>query len=223
MTETSPFAPDTLFSIGPVPVSTQVVVTWCIMLALVVASALITSRFSDKPGRGQVILESVVVGIAEQIRGVIGRDATPYLPLLGTFFLYVAAANLTPLIPGVKAPTARLETTAALALMVYVSVHYFGIRSRGLWAYLKGYAHPNILLLPLNIVSEISRSFSLMIRLFGNLMSHELVIAIIITLAGLFVPIPFMALAILIGLIQAYIFTVLATVFLGGAVTGEAT
>ena len=133
-------------------------------------------------------------------------------------FLFLVCANLTAVVPGAKPPTGHVETPAMLAAIVFLSVHYYGIRSRGLLAYLRRYTRPNLLLLPLNVLSEITRTFSLMVRLFGNMMSHEFVIAIVVFLAGLFLPIPFMLLGILIGIIQAYIFTVLAAVFIGGAV-----
>jgi F-type H+-transporting ATPase subunit a len=128
------------------------------------------------------------------------------------------AANLSGVVPGVQAPTARLETPAALALIVFVSVHYFGVRARGPLGYLASFAKPKLIMLPLNIISEVTRTFSLMVRLFGNVMSGEFVIALVVSLAGLFLPIPFMAIEILLGLVQAYIFTVLATVFIGAAV-----
>jgi F-type H+-transporting ATPase subunit a len=125
-------------------------------------------------------------------------------------------------VPGAKPPTGHIETPAALAGIVFLSVHFFGIRSLGGLDYFKRYIKPNPLLLPLNVLSEITRTFSLMIRLFGNIMSHEFVLAIVLFLAGLLLPIPFMLLGILIGIIQAYIFTVLAAVFIGAAVGGEA-
>jgi len=122
------------------------------------------------------------------------------------------------MLPGVEAPTSKLETPAALALIVFVSVHYFGMRTRGFLGYLASFAEPKLIMLPLNIVSEVTRTFSLMVRLFGNIMSGEFVIGLVVALAGLFVPIPLMLLEILLGIIQAYIFTVLATVFIGAAI-----
>jgi F-type H+-transporting ATPase subunit a len=147
----------------------------------------------------------------------VNRDPAEFLPLLGTLFIFLVVANLSSLLPGIHAPTASIETPAALAAIVFFSVHVFGVRRHGLGGYLKGYLKPNPLLLPLNILSEFTRSFSLAMRLFGNIMSDALVIAIVLALAGLLVPIPFMAFQILIGLIQAYIFTVLAAVYIGGA------
>jgi F-type H+-transporting ATPase subunit a len=175
-------------------------------------------RTSVHAGRLQSALEIVVETVSEQLVEIIGREASRYLPLLGTLFVFLVCANLSVIVPGVKPPTGRLETPAALAVIVFFSVHYFGIRSRGLLHYVRRYTRPNPLLLPLNILSEITRIFSLMVRLFGNIMSHELVIAVVILLAGLLLPIPFMLLFILIGIIQAYIFTVLAAVFIGAGV-----
>lgn len=217
----NPLVPDILFHIGPVPVSRAVLTTWVIM-ALMAAIALGTLRASAH-GEGSTagILEIVVEGIADQVEEIIGRDPWPYIPLLGSLFLFVALANLAAIVPGGSPPTGRIETPAALAVIVFASVHYFGIRERGAKAYFRHYCQPNCLLLPLNVLSELTRTFSLMIRLFGNMMSHEFVIAIVLVLAGLFVPIPFMLLGILIGLVQAYIFTILATVYIGAAISGR--
>ncbi len=153
-----------------------------------------------------------------QIEEVIRKDARPFLPILGTLFIFLVAANLSGVLPGVEAPTGKLETPAALALIVFVSVHFFGVRARGPLGYLASFAQPKLIMLPLNIISEVTRTFSLMVRLFGNVMSGEFIIALVVALAGLFVPIPLMALEILVGLVQAYIFTILATVFIGAAV-----
>ncbi len=214
-----PFELEPVFHLGPVPVTEPVVTTWGLMIGLSVASWLGTrNATTEDPSRLQSTLEILVELLEQQIEAVVHRAAAPFMPLLGTLFLFLVAANLSMLIPGVAPPTAHVETPAALALVVFFSVHAFGLRAQGLRAYLKGYLEPNPLLLPLNVFSELTRTFSLMIRLFGNIMSHEIVVGIVVALAGLFVPIPFMALGILIGVIQAYIFTVLSAVFLGAAV-----
>lgn len=218
--ETSPLAPDILWHLGPVPISRPVVTTWAIMAVLTAVSWLGLRRASVRGGGLQTVLEIVVETLAGQIQEIIRRDPWPYLPLLGTLFIFLVLANVSAIVPGVKPPTGHIETPAALAAIVFLSVHIFGIRSRGTLEYLRRYIRPNPLLLPLNVLSEITRTFSLMVRLFGNIMSHELVIAIVVFLAGLFLPIPFMLLGILIGIIQAYIFTVLAAVFIGAAVGG---
>jgi F-type H+-transporting ATPase subunit a len=218
MTVASPLASTVLFSLGPVPITAPVVTTWAIMAALGAGCWLATRRLALRPGRPQAALEVMLTAILGQIRDVMRVDARPFLPLLGTLFIFLAVANLSGVLPGVAAPTSRLETPGALALVVFVSVHFFGVRAQGLIGYLASFARPRLVMLPLKLISEVTRTFSLMVRLFGNVMSGEFVIGLVVALAGLFVPIPFMILEILIGLIQAYIFTILAAVFIGAAV-----
>jgi F-type H+-transporting ATPase subunit a len=214
----SPLASATLFHLGPVAITRPVVTTWAIMAVLTLGSWVVTRRLAPRPDRRQATLELIVSGIVGQVEEVIRKEARPFLPILGTLFIFLVAANLSGVLPGVEAPTGKLETPAALALIVFVSVHFFGVRARGPLGYLASFAQPKLIMLPLNVVSEITRTFSLMVRLFGNVMSGEFMIALVVGLAGLFVPIPLMALEILVGLVQAYIFTVLATVFIGAAV-----
>jgi F-type H+-transporting ATPase subunit a len=214
----SPLASAVLFHLGPIAITRPVITTWIIMAALAGASWLVTRRLKTEADRRQAVLEIVVGGIAQQIEEIIRKDARPFLPLLGTLFIFLVIANLSGLVPGVEAPTSKLETPAALALIVFFSVHFFGVRTRGLRGYLASFAEPKLIMLPLNILSEVTRTFSLMVRLFGNVMSGEFVIALVVALAGLFVPIPLMVLEMLVGIVQAYIFTVLATVFIGAAV-----
>jgi F-type H+-transporting ATPase subunit a len=187
------------------------------MLVLALTSWLVTRRLQKRPDGRQALLEIVVTGILTQIQDVIRKDPRPFLPFLGTLFIFLVAANLSGVLPGVEGPTGKLETPAALALIVFFSVHYFGVRAKGIRGYLASFAKPKLIMLPLNVLSELTRTFSLMLRLFGNIMSGEFIIALIIALAGLFVPIPLMVLEILVGLVQAYIFTVLAAVFIGAA------
>jgi F-type H+-transporting ATPase subunit a len=223
MSEPSPLASRVLFHVGPVGITDQVATTWGIVVALSLVAFLATRRLATRPGRAQAAAEALVLVVEDQIRGVMRRDPRPFLPLLGGLFLFIATANLCSLLPGVRSPTASLETPLALALIVFFSVHAYGIREKGLWKYLKGYAEPSVLMLPLHVLSEITRTFSLMVRLVGNIMSHELIIGVVVALAGLVVPIPFMALGVLIGLVQAYIFTILAAVFIGAAVGASET
>jgi F-type H+-transporting ATPase subunit a len=204
-----------------VAITQPVVTTWGIMAVLTVTCWLLTRRLALKPGRLQAVLELLVTGVAGQINDVMRKDPRPFLPLVGTLFIFLVTANLSGVLPGVQAPTAKIETPAALALIVFFAVHYFGVRAQGPLGYLASFAKPKLIMLPLNIISEITRTFSLMVRLFGNVMSGEFVIALVVALAGLFVPVPLMALEILVGLVQAYIFTVLATVFIGAAVGGD--
>lgn len=214
----SPLQTTILFHIGIVPISRTVVTTWGLMAALTVASWIVTRSFRVDAGGWQAMVETVVLGIEEQIAALLSRDAAPFLPLLGTLFIFLVAANLCGIVPGVRAPTASIETPAALAAIVFLSTHFYGVRIQGVGGYLKHYLKPNAIMLPFNILSELTRTFSLAMRLFGNIMSEEMMAAIVLALAGLLVPIPFMAFGILIGLVQAYIFSVLATVFIGGGI-----
>jgi F-type H+-transporting ATPase subunit a len=214
----SPLTLKTAFTLGPVPVTVPVVVTWGLMGALTLASVIVTRRLRVRPTRSQAVAELVVSAIEGQIRDTMGVAPRPYLPLIGTLFLFILAANWSSLIPGLEPPTARIETDAALAIIVFFAVIWFGIRARGLRGYLKTFAEPTFLMIPLNIVETFTRTFSLIVRLFGNVMSGAFIIGIILSLAGLIVPIPFMGIEMLIGAIQAYIFTVLAMVFIGSAI-----
>jgi len=213
----NPLKTEILFHLGPVPISEAVATTWAIMALLVLVSWIGLRRASIDAGPLQTALEVIIETLTTQISEIMGKSSAQFVPLIGTLFLFLVCANLSAVFPGAQAPTAHIETPAALAAIVFLSVHYFGIRSRGWRDYVRHYTRPSPILLPLNILSEITRTFSLMIRLFGNMMSHEFVLAIVAFLAGLIVPIPFLALGILIGLIQAYIFTVLAAVYIGAA------
>jgi F-type H+-transporting ATPase subunit a len=210
-----------VFSLGPVPITQPVVTTWGLMAALVLGAGLATRRLSVIASRRQAILELLVVTLEQQISETMGQPGRRYLPFLGTLFLFLVAANLSSLLPGVEAPTAFLATAAALALLVFLSVHFYGVRQHGIRRYLGRFMKPTPLMLPLNILAGITRTFSLMVRLFGNIMSGAFLMAIVLSLAGLFVPIPIMALELLTGIVQAYIFAVLATVFVGAAVGKE--
>jgi F-type H+-transporting ATPase subunit a len=215
----SPLSTTTLFPIGPVPISETVAVTWGLMAALALGSWLATRSLTLSPSRTQTVLELVVGAIEDQIRATVRVAPGPYVPMIGTLFLFILTANWSSLIPGVEPPTAHIETDAALGLIVFLAIIYFGIRARGLRGYLKTFAEPSIVMIPLNVVETFTRTFSLIVRLFGNMMSAVFIIGIILSLAGLLVPIPLMALDLLVGAIQAYIFAVLAIVFIGSAIS----
>lgn len=217
----SPFEADVLIQIGPVPIATAVVVTWGLMLALGLGAYLLTRRLQMRPGRLQAALEGMVDLLSGEIRGTLRTEPAPFLPLIGTLFLYILAANWSSLIPGIEPPTARLETDAALAAIVFLASVYFGITRQGIRGYLRTYAHPSILMLPINLIEAVTRTLSLTLRLFGNIVSGVFVIGIILSIAGLLVPIPLMALDMLTGAVQAYIFATLAMVFIGAATTEE--
>lgn len=217
----SPLVSAVVFRVGPVDVTQPVVTTWAIMAVLAVGAWAATRRLTPQPGRRQIILELLVIGMLDQIEEVVRKDGRPLLPLLGTLFVFLLTANVSGLLPGVQAPTGKLETPAALALVVFLAVHYYGVRALGLRAYLASFARPKLIMLPLNLLAQVTRTFSLMVRLFGNVMSGEFLIGLVLSLAGLFVPVPLMALELLVGIVQAYIFSVLATVFIGAAAGGS--
>jgi F-type H+-transporting ATPase subunit a len=215
----SPLSSTILAQIGPVPITQAIVTTWGIMALLVIGSFLLTRRLALRPGRRQALLELVVSTLDTQIVQTSGAPPAPYRAFIGTLFLFILAANWSSLIPGVAPPTAQLETDAALALLVFLSVIWFGVRSDGVGGYLRSFASPNPVMIPLNILQSLTRVFSMFVRLFGNVMSGVFVIGIVASLAGLLVPIPLMALDLLTGLVQAYIFAVLAMVFITSTVT----
>ena len=197
-----------------------IVFTWALMLVLVVGSKLVTRKLSMglERSRWQNLLEIVVTGIEGQIEEVGLRRPKKYLAFLGTIFLFLAAAAICTVIPGYEPPTASLSTTVALALCVFVAVPFYGIEEQGLGGYLKSYAEPTVIMLPFNIISEISRTLALAVRLFGNMMSGAMIIGILLTITPFVFPIVMTALGLLTGMVQAYIFTILAGVYIAAAV-----
>jgi F-type H+-transporting ATPase subunit a len=214
----SPLVLNILFHIGPVPITEPVLVTWVIMALLVGGAWLATRRLSLRPSRLQAFLELIVETVDSQIRDTMQAEPAPYRAFIGTLFVFIFVANWSSLVPGVEPPTAHVETDAALALLVFLAVILFGIRAGGVRGYLSTFASPSPLMIPLNFIESLTRTFSLLVRLFGNVMSGVFVIGIVLSLAGLLVPIPLMALDLLTGAVQAYIFAVLAMVFIAGAI-----
>jgi F-type H+-transporting ATPase subunit a len=215
---TSPLASVALFHLGPVPITAGVVATWVIMAVLAIGSILVTRRLSLVPSKTQAFFELIVDTVDGQIRDTMRLEPAPYRAFVGTLFIFIFVANWSSLIPGVEPPTAHIETDAALALLVFVAVIWFGIRASGIRGYLSTFASPNPIMIPLNFIESLTRTFSLLVRLFGNVMSGVFVIGIVLSLAGLLVPIPLMALDLLTGAVQAYIFAILAMVFIAGAI-----
>ena len=214
----SPLTSTPLFHIGPAPVTAAVVVTWAIIVILVGGSAVLTRRLKLDPSRTQSVCELIVETVDSQIRETMQLEPGPYRAFIGTLFAFIFVANWSSLIPGVQPPTAHLETDAALAIVVFAAIIWFGIKAGGFGGYLKTFATPSIVMVPLNIIESITRTFSLFVRLFGNVMSGVFVIGIVLSLAGLLVPIPLMALDLLIGAVQAYIFAILAMVFIASGI-----
>jgi F-type H+-transporting ATPase subunit a len=210
---------------GFVTLNATIVTTWALMLVLAVGAKLITRRLATDVtiSRWQCALEILVTGIDKQIEAV-GLDAPQrYISFVGTLFLFIATANLFTIIPGYEPPTGSLSTTAALALCVFVAVPIFGIRKRGWSGYLRSYLEPTIIMLPFNIISELSRTLALAVRLFGNMMSGTMILAILLTITPLVFPVAMSALGLLTGMVQAYIFSILATVYIAAATGTRAT
>lgn len=216
--KTNPFHHELVWQIGPMLITRPVVTTWIVMAVMVVLSWWVTRRLSvDKPGRVQCFAELLITTLRDEMKSTMRLDPEPFVPLIGTLFLFILFANLSGLMPGAEPPTAALETDLVLALAVFFAVTGWGVKRHGVWGYMKSYAQPNLFVLPLNLLEAVTRVLSMTVRLFGNIMSGMFISAVVLGLAGLLVPIPFMALDLLTGLIQAYIFMVLAMVFIAAA------
>lgn len=208
-----------LWQHGFFKLNVTIVTTWVLMAVMVVGAKLITRNLEHKVhiSRWQSLLEVIVVNIRKQIEEVGLPHPEKYLGFLGTLFLFIALSNLCTIIPGYEPPTGSLSTTAALALSVFVAIPLYGIAESGLGAYLRSYTRPTVLMLPFNIISELSRTLALAIRLFGNIMSGTMILAILLTITPFLFPIVMSLLGLLTGMVQAYIFSVLATVYIAAA------
>ena len=204
---------------GFVVLNSTIVTTWALMLAMTVGAMLITRKLKTEGdiSRWQGFLEIVVTTIQKQIQEVGLLHPEKYLPFIGTLFLFIAVSNLCAILPWYEPPTGSLSTTSALAISVFVAVLLFGIEEQGLAGYLKSYLKPTFIMLPFNIISEFSRTFALAIRLFGNIMSGTMIVGILLTIAPLIFPIFMNLLGLLTGMVQAYIFSILATVYIAAA------
>jgi len=204
---------------GFLTLNATIVFTWLLMLALVIGSTLVTRKLSTGLQRSgwQNLLEIVVTAIEKQIQDVGLTPPQKYIGFLGTLFLFVGAASLCTVIPGYETPTGSLSTTAALALCVFVAVPFFGIEEQGVGDYLKSYTKPTFIMLPFNIIGEVSRTLALAVRLFGNMMSGAMIVGILLTITPFIFPIFMTALGLLTGMVQAYIFSILAAVYIAAA------
>ena len=215
------FSPPVLFRVGPVEVTGTVLYSLIASAVLVGFALLVRAGLRWRPTGWAVAAEFLVESFEGIMRDMSGEDPRRCTPLVVTLALFVGVANLLGLVPGLHAPTADFSTTAALAVVVFLAVPYYGIRARGVGGYLRHYLEPTPLMLPLEIIAELSRTLALAVRLFGNVMSEELVIAVLLLIAGLLVPVPIMMLAVLTGVVQAYIFAVLTVVYLSAVVRGR--
>jgi F-type H+-transporting ATPase subunit a len=211
-----------LWQYGFLKLNATIMTTWGLMLLLGLGAHLITRKLTSEviPSRWQAALEILITGINEQIKEVGLSAPERYIGFIGTLFIFIATANLLTLVPGYTPPTSSLSTTAALALCVFVAVPAFGVGRRGWRRYLKSYLQPTIIMLPFNLISELSRTLALAVRLFGNMMSGTMIIAILLTITPFIFPVAMTALGLLTGLVQAYIFSILATVYVAAA-TGD--
>lgn len=216
------FTAPVLIRIGPVEVTTTVVYSLIASFMLIGFALLVRFGLRRRLSAAQVAAEGLIEHLEAILGEMAGSDPRPYTPLIATLALYVGVSNLLGLVPGLHAPTADLSTAAALAAIVFFAVPFYGIRARGLAGYLRHYLEPSPLLLPLEIITELSRTLALAVRLFGNIVSEELVLAVLLGIAGLLVPVPLMMLSVLTGLVQAYIFAVLTIVYLSAGVRATA-
>ncbi|MBN1152980.1 MAG: F0F1 ATP synthase subunit A [Dehalococcoidia bacterium] len=207
------------FKWGFATLNATILFTWVVMALLVTLAWLTTRRLGSGRSvtRRQTLFEMLITFMRSQIREITDQDPDRYLPFIGSLFLFISVSNLLEVVPGYHAPTGSINTTAALALVVFFAVPIFGVAEQGLLGYLKHYAQPTPLMLPFNIIGELSRTLALAVRLFGNVMSGALVVAVLVAIVPIFVPIVMEALGLLIGQVQAYIFAVLATVYIGAA------
>ncbi|CAN5541203.1 F0F1 ATP synthase subunit A [soil metagenome] len=205
---------------GFITLNLTIVTTWALMVVLIIAARLVTRKLKTDItiSRWQCVLEMIVTGINKQIKDVGLNNPEQYIGFIGTLFLFIGAANLCIIFPGYTPPTASLSTTTAMALCVFIAVPFFGIEKSGLGGYLKSYLKPTFIMLPFNLISEVSRTLALAVRLFGNIMSGGMIVAILLSISPFIFPVVMNALGLLTGMVQAYIFSILATVYITAAV-----
>jgi F-type H+-transporting ATPase subunit a len=213
--ELTPFV---VFNLGPLQVTSTVVHTWIIMVIVSIVFIILGKNLKVRPTRFQNALEWIVETIDHLIRDMIPEQPRLFLPIVGTLTVFITSANLGGLIPGLRSPTTDLNTPLALAIVVFFSVHYYGIRRKGLLGHLKHYVEPIFILLPIEVASELARTMSLTFRLFGNILGEEIVIAVLFLILPVLIPVPMMLFSIFTSVIQAYVFTLLTIVYISGAV-----
>ena len=208
-----------IFKWNGIQINATIIFTWVVMVILILISWIATKNLTIGPkiSRWQNFLEVIVGYIRQQVKEITQQNPDPFIPFLGTLFLFISVSNLLAIIPGYQPPTGSLSTTSALAICVFFAIPIFGIAKRGGMAYFKHYLEPSIFMAPFNVIGDFSRTLALAVRLFGNVMSGTLIVAVLLIITPLFVPIIMQVLGLLIGQIQAYIFTVLATVYIASA------
>lgn len=215
------FEIDTIFHLGPLTITTTVTTTWFMLLILGLVCWLLTRQLSDRPGPLQTAVEALITTIENAVAEVAPQQVKHLTPFIGSLWIFLVINNLSGLIPGVHSPTRDLSATSALAVIVFLSVHWYGIRIQGIKNYLLHYLRPSPILLPFHIVSEITRTVALAIRLFGNMLSLEMAALLILLVAGFLAPVPILMLHIIEALVQAYLFGMLALVYIAGGIQSQ--
>jgi len=211
----------TLLYAGAMSISGSVAVSWGLMLFLASVSWISAHALRESPGNYQVVLEGIITTMQEAIESVLPGKCDLVFPFIATLWIFILLANLAGIIPGIHSPTSDLSVTSSLACLVFLSVHWFGIKAEGLAAYLKHYVSPSPILLPFHLISEVSRTLALAVRLFGNVMSLEIGYALALMVAGFLVPIPLLMLHLVEAVIQAYLFGMLALIYIAGGIQAQ--
>jgi len=210
--------PETIFSLGPVSITDTVLTTWVVMAVIIIVVYIFTRNLSIKPTVFQEVLEAVLEAMEKTVKDMLPVDPWLVIPILGTLWIFIGFSNMAGLIPGLTTPTADLNTTFSFAIISFSMAHIFGIKTQGFMEYLSHYKEPAWILLPFHLIAEVTRTIALAIRLFGNMLSGDMIALILLGVVGFLVPVPFSLLHIIIGLIQAYIFGVLTLVFIAGGI-----
>lgn len=219
---TNELVAQSLFRLGPVSITTSVVITWGLMLVLVIALRLLTRGLQNEHPRAyQIILEGAITAAKDTIQAILPEQVDLVFPFIMTLWTFILMANLIGVIPGLSSPTSDLSVTAGLAILVFLSVHWFGIKAEGYKNYFKHYLQPNFFMLPFHLLSELSRTLALAVRLFGNVMSLQITAFFILLIAGFLVPIPILALHIIEAVLQAYIFGMLALIYIASGIQAK--
>lgn len=213
-----PVFPETIISIGPVIITDTVLTTWVVMSVIILIAFFLTRKLDFKPKLLQEILEALLEATEKTVRDIVPAEPGQVVPILGTLWILIGFSNLAGLVPGLSTPTADLNTTFAFALIAFAMTHIFGIKTHGFREYMSHYKEPSWLLLPFHLIAEITRTIALAVRLFGNMLSGEMIAVILLGVVGFLVPVPFDILHIIIGVIQAYIFGILTLVFIAGGI-----
>ena len=210
-----------ILELGPVQLTSTVVTTWVVIAIISCLAWLATRRLQMSPGRLQTLTEAIVSIIEESIRDIAPQHFQQIMPFIGSLWIFLVMANLIGLVPGMHSPTRDLSATAAMAILVFLSVHWYGIRIQGLKNYLLHYLKPSPILLPFNLISEVTRTIALAVRLFGNMMSMEMIAMLMLLVAGFLVPVPILMLHIIEALVQAYIFGMLALIYVASSLQSQ--